>query len=77
MLAWSLWLAWLLARWMRTAWASFTTDGAWRRWKLTLPFKRKLVTAAAAAGDARAAAPSGNVSSEEASIERVSNDGAA
>jgi len=30
MLAWALWLAWSLVRWLRWAWSSFTLDGAWR-----------------------------------------------
>lgn len=30
MLAWALWLAMALLRWMRWAWASLTRDGAWR-----------------------------------------------
>ena len=32
MLAWALWLALALLRWLRWAWESFTTGGGWRRW---------------------------------------------
>jgi hypothetical protein len=32
MLAWALWLAMALLRWLRWAWESFTTDGGWRPW---------------------------------------------
>jgi hypothetical protein len=31
MLAWSLWLAFVLVRWVRWAWACYATGGAWRR----------------------------------------------
>jgi hypothetical protein len=31
MLAWALWLALALLRWLRWAWESFTTGGGWRR----------------------------------------------
>ncbi|HEX3552904.1 MAG TPA: hypothetical protein VIA62_06715 [Thermoanaerobaculia bacterium] len=32
MLAWALWLAVALLRWLRWAWESFTTGGGWRPW---------------------------------------------
>ena len=32
MLAWALWIALALLRWLRWAWESFTTDGGWRPW---------------------------------------------
>ncbi|MFY9826803.1 MAG: hypothetical protein WAM82_35945, partial [Thermoanaerobaculia bacterium] len=38
MLAWALWLALALLRWLRWAWESFTTGGGWRPWTW---FRRK------------------------------------
>ena len=32
MLAWALWLALALLRWLRWGWESFTTGGGWRPW---------------------------------------------
>jgi len=32
MLAWALWLAQALLRWLRWGWAGFTTGGGWRPW---------------------------------------------
>ncbi|HEX4963397.1 MAG TPA: hypothetical protein VF173_21385 [Thermoanaerobaculia bacterium] len=32
MLAWALWLAVALLRWLRWGWESFTTGGGWRKW---------------------------------------------
>jgi hypothetical protein len=33
MLAWALWLALSLLRWLRWGWESLTEDGGWRRWR--------------------------------------------
>ncbi|HEX3128651.1 MAG TPA: hypothetical protein VH394_15065, partial [Thermoanaerobaculia bacterium] len=33
MLAWALWLALSLLRWLRWGWESFTEGGGWRRWR--------------------------------------------
>jgi len=43
MLAWALWLALALLRWLRWGWESFTTGGGWRPW-IWFPRKRPVVT---------------------------------
>jgi hypothetical protein len=43
MLAWALWLAQALLRWLRWGWVSFTTGGGWRPWAW---FRRKPVMVA-------------------------------
>ncbi len=43
MLAWALWLAQALLRWLRWGWGSFTTGGGWRPWAW---FRRKPAAAA-------------------------------
>ncbi|HSK79933.1 MAG TPA: hypothetical protein VLQ45_26000, partial [Thermoanaerobaculia bacterium] len=37
MLAWALWLALALLRWLRWGWESLTTDGGWRHWEWFRP----------------------------------------
>jgi hypothetical protein len=34
MLAWALWLAVALIRWLKWAWTQFSDGGCWRRWTL-------------------------------------------
>ncbi|MBW8873616.1 MAG: hypothetical protein JF614_01515 [Acidobacteria bacterium] len=53
MLAWALWLAVALLRWLRWAWESFTTGGGWRPW-LWFPSKppRVVIPPGAGAGTA-------------------------
>ena len=33
MLAWALWLAWAVLRWLGWAWSCFSAGGLWRRWR--------------------------------------------
>lgn len=37
MLAWALWLSFVLTRWLRWAWDVFARDGLWRSWPLVPP----------------------------------------
>ena len=41
MLAWALWLAIALLRWLRWGWESVTTGGGWRPWGPVLRWRRK------------------------------------
>ncbi len=44
MLAWALWLAFALLRWLRWGWENYATAGLWRSLALELPKRRKLRT---------------------------------
>ena len=43
MLAWALWLALALLRWLRWGWQSLTTGGGWRPWVPVIRWRRKKI----------------------------------
>jgi len=57
MLAWALWLAQALLRWLRWGWAGFTTGGGWRPWGWFQRQPPVAVTPPAPPAEAEAAKP--------------------
>ncbi len=41
MLAWALWLAFAMLRWLRWGWGCFSHNGLWRPFRLRKPAKRR------------------------------------
>jgi hypothetical protein len=57
MLAWALWLAYRLVRWLRWGWSNFAYDGLWRKMQLRWPKRRAAAAAAAGGGTVPTAGP--------------------
>jgi hypothetical protein len=66
MLAWALWLAVALLRWLRWGWESVTTGGGWRPWGPVLRWRKKRSPVPPPLPAANAPPPAGGTSSPTA-----------